>query len=75
MTRDLAAVAVFSLEEDCSCSCSGFYRQEWEALKRLREADGVERNQVTMADDIDEIIGASRKRNETTGGTIDKGAV
>jgi hypothetical protein len=44
-------------------------------LKRLREADGVERNQVTMEDDIDDIISASGTGNETTGGTIDKGAV
>ena len=27
MTRDLATMAVFSSEEDCSCSCSGFYQQ------------------------------------------------
>ena len=44
-------------------------------MKRLREANGVERNQVTMADDIDDIIGALGIGNETTGGTIDKGAV
>jgi hypothetical protein len=52
-----------------------FTDEEWEALKRLREADGVERNQVTMADDIDDIIGASGTGNEMTGDTIDKGAV
>ena len=44
-------------------------------MKRLREANGVDRNQVTMADDIDDIIGASGTGNETTGGTIGKGAV
>ena len=44
-------------------------------MKRLREANGVERNQVTMTDDIDDIIGASGTGNETTGGTVDKGAV
>ena len=44
-------------------------------MKRLREANEVGRNQVTMADDIDDIIGASGTENETTGGTIDKGAV
>ena len=27
MTRDLAMMAVFSSEEDCSYSCSGFYQQ------------------------------------------------
>ena len=27
MTRDLATMAVFSSEEDCSCSYSGFYRR------------------------------------------------
>ncbi len=27
MTRDLAMMAVVSSEEDCSCSCSGFYQQ------------------------------------------------
>jgi hypothetical protein len=75
MTRDLATMAVFSSEEDCSCSCSGFTGEEWVALKRLREADGVERNQVTMADDIDDIIGALGRGNETTGSTIDEGAV
>ena len=26
MTRYLAKMAVFSSEENCSCSCSGFYR-------------------------------------------------
>ena len=44
-------------------------------MKRLREANGVERKQVTMAYDIDDIIGASRTWNETIGGTIDEGAV
>ena len=47
-----------------------FTDEEWEALKRLREANGVERNQVTMADDIDDIINASGTGNETTGGTL-----
>ena len=27
MMRDLATMAVFSSEEDCSCSCFGFFRQ------------------------------------------------
>ena len=40
-------------------------------MKRPREADGAERNQVAMADDIDDIIGSSGTGNETTGGTID----
>jgi hypothetical protein len=44
-------------------------------LKRLREANGAERNQVAMANDIDDIIGALGTVNETTGGTIDKEAV
>jgi hypothetical protein len=44
-------------------------------LKRLREANGVERNQVAMANDIDDIIGALGTANKTTGGTIDEGAV
>ncbi len=44
-------------------------------MKRLREANGAERNQVTMANDIDDIIGALGTGNETTGGIIDKGAV
>ena len=44
-------------------------------MKRLREADGAERNQVAMADDIYDIIGASGTGNETTGDTINKGAV
>ncbi len=52
-----------------------FTNEEWESLKRLREADGAERNQVAMANDIDDIIGALGTANETTGGTIDEGAV
>ncbi len=52
-----------------------FTDKEWESLKRLREADGVERNQVAMENDIDDIIGALGTANETTRGTIDKGAV
>ena len=44
-------------------------------MKRLREADGVERTQVAVADGIDDIIGALVTGNETTGGTIDEGAV
>jgi hypothetical protein len=52
-----------------------FTDKEWESLKRVREADGAERNQVAMANDIDDIIGALGTANETTGGTIDKGPV
>ncbi len=44
-------------------------------MKRLREVNGAERNQVAMANDIDDIIGALGTANETTGGTIDEGAV
>ena len=39
-------------------------------MNRLREADGVEMNQVTMADDIDDIIGASGTGNETPGALL-----
>jgi hypothetical protein len=52
-----------------------FTNEEWESLKRPREADGAERNQVAMANDIDDIIGALGTANAITGGTIDKGAV
>ena len=52
-----------------------FTDKELESLKRLREADGAERNQVANADDIDDIIVASGTVNETTGGTVDEGAV
>jgi hypothetical protein len=52
-----------------------FTNEEWESLKRLREADGAERNQVAMANDTDDIIGALGTANKMTGGTIDKGAV
>ena len=45
------------------------------AVLELREADGAERNQVSMADDIDDIIGSLGTGNETAGGTTDKGAV
>ena len=41
----------------------------------LREANRVERNQVIIADDIDDIIGALETENKTTGGTIDEGVV
>ena len=44
-------------------------------MKRLREANGAKRNQVAMANDIDDIIGALGTANKTTGGTIDEGAV
>ena len=37
MTRDLATMAVFSSEEDCSCSCSGFYRR---GMGGFEEAQG-----------------------------------
>jgi hypothetical protein len=52
-----------------------FTDKEWESLKALKEADAAERNQVTMANDIDDIIGALGTENETAGGTIDEGAV
>ena len=44
-------------------------------MKRIREADGADRNQVAMADDIGDINRASGKGNETTGDTIEEGAV
>ena len=75
MTRDLAMMAVFSSEEDCSCSCSRFYRQGMGGLKRLREADGAEMSKVAMADGIEEIIGELEKGNKTTGDTIEEGAM
>ena len=49
--------------------------KEWESLKRPREANGAERNQVSIVDDIGDIIGALGTGNETTGGTVDEGAV
>ena len=52
-----------------------FTDEEWESLKALKEADAAERNQVAMANDIDDIIGALGTENKTTEGTIDKGAV
>ena len=45
------------------------------SFEEAQGADRVEKNQVTMADDIDEVINASGTGNEATGGTIDKGAV
>jgi hypothetical protein len=52
-----------------------FVNKEWESIKVLREADGAERNQVAMANDIDDIIGALGTENEMTEGTINEGAV
>ena len=40
-------------------------------MRRLREADGS----VVMTDGIGDITGASGNRNETTGDTIEEGAV
>jgi hypothetical protein len=45
--------------------------EEWESVRRLREADGV----VVMADGIGDITGALGNGNETTGDTIEEGAV
>jgi hypothetical protein len=42
-------------------------------LKRLREADGTEMNEVAMEDGIEDIIGELGTENVTTGGTIDDG--
>ena len=44
-------------------------------MKSNREADGADRNQVAMADGIDDSIGALGTGNETAGGTTDEGAV
>ena len=45
--------------------------EEWESLKALREADGVE----TMMTTVDDIIEALGMENKTIEGTINKGAV
>ena len=34
-----------------------FTSEEWESVRRLREADGADRNQVVMADVMDDIMG------------------
>ena len=47
-----------------------FTSEEWESLKALRGADGVERNMVT-----DDIIGALGMENEMIEGTITEGGV
>jgi hypothetical protein len=52
-----------------------FTDEEWESLRALREADGAERNQVTMANNVDDIIGALGTEDEMAGGTIDEEAV
>ena len=46
-----------------------FADKEWESVKRLREANGVDRNQVIMASDTDDVMGELGTGNETTGGT------
>ncbi len=52
-----------------------FTDKEWESLKALREADGAERNQVAMANNVDDIIGTLGTEDKMAGGTIDKEAV
>ena len=52
-----------------------FTDEEWESLKELREANEADRNQVVMSDDTDDIMEALETGSETTGGTIDEGAV
>ena len=52
-----------------------FTDKEWELLKRLREANGLDRSQVVMTDDIDDIMEALGTGNKTTGDTIDEGVV
>jgi hypothetical protein len=53
----------------------GFTDKEWESLKALREADGAERNQVAMANNVDDIIVALGTEHEMAGGTIDEEVV
>ena len=48
-----------------------FTDEEWESLKALREANGVETTTMT----VDNICGALGMENETIEGTIDEGAV
>jgi hypothetical protein len=48
-----------------------FTDKEWESVRRLREADGA----VVIADGTGDITGASGNENETTGDTIEEGAV
>ena len=52
-----------------------FTNEEWESLMALKEADAAERSQGVMANEINDIIGALGTETDTTGGTIDKGAV
>ena len=52
-----------------------FTDEEWESCKALKEADAAERSQAAMANEIDNIIGASGTKNEETGGTVEEGAV
>ena len=52
-----------------------FTDKEWESVKRLREANGTDGNQVVMADYMDDIMGASGNGNESTGDTIEEGVV
>ncbi len=44
-----------------------FTNKEWESLKALREADGAERNQVAMANNVDDIIGHWGQRTRRPG--------
>ncbi len=53
-----------------------FTDEEWDSLKALREADGTEMNQVTMANNTGDIMGSllgTENKNETAGGTINQG--
>ncbi len=52
-----------------------FTDEEWESCKALKEADAAERSQAAMANEIDDIIGASGTKNKETGETIEEGAV
>ena len=52
-----------------------FTDEEQASFKDLKEADAAERSQAAMENEIDDIIGTLGTENETTGGTVEEGAV
>ena len=52
-----------------------FTDEEWESLKALKEADASERSQAAMTNETDDIMWALGTKNETTGGTVEEGAL
>ena len=52
-----------------------FTNEEWESCKALKESDAAERSQSALANEIDNIIGASGTKNKENGGTVEEGAV